>query len=193
MTRSELGNELDAILRELGFTRRKTTWNRRSGEFIDVIDLQLSKSGDMTTMNVGVTHTGVYQKTWGKAPPTFVDEASSTVRSRIGQLVDGTDLWWPFSNPPAREQLDALCRRFVMPFLERMHSVETMEHQLITEQADRHLYPLPKIHLALLRFERGDGVAACALLSELRSTTSGSWRNRVNEVASRIACRLEAP
>ena len=35
-----------STLRERGFKRRSTTWNRRIGDFTDVIDLQLSKSLD---------------------------------------------------------------------------------------------------------------------------------------------------
>ena len=188
MTPSKLSGDIGAILEPLGFVRRKMAWNRRSHGFIDIIDLQRSKSGDSITMNVGVMHIGVHQKTWGEAPPAFADEASSTVRARLGHLIDGKDLWWSLTNLPTRDHLDDLCAHHVLPFLDRTHSVEGIERHLMSEQVEQRAYPLPRIHLALLRFERGDKEAACALLSEMRSNTAGAWLARIRETAKRISC-----
>jgi hypothetical protein len=118
MSVSANADDLDAVVKPLGFTRRKMTWNRRSGEFIDVIDLQRGKSGDMVTMNVGVIHIAVHRRVWGKDVPAFA----------------------------------------------------------------------PKIHLAMLRFERGDKSAACALLSEMTLEVGKAWLDKIDEISKRIDC-----
>jgi hypothetical protein len=192
MTASDLATELDEILRFLGFRRRKLRWNRRSGAFIDIINLQESNAGDTITMNIGVMHTSIYRTVWGKDLPNVVDEPSSTVRARIGKLIDGKDLWWSFEVLPTREELDALCRIHVFPFMEQMHSVVAMEQYLMAAKVEKHPYPLPKLHLALLRLERGDKAAACGVLSEMKLTLTGSWLDRVNEVANRIGCACDS-
>lgn len=188
MSLDNIREGIDTILRSLGFVRRKTTWNRRSGAFIDVIDLQVSKSGDMVTMNAGVLHGGVHRNTWGTDVPTFVDEPSSTVRARLSQLTDGKQTWWPIESSATKSDLTVLLRTHVVPFLESMHSDIAMEQYLGSEQVGTQSYPLPRIHIALLRYERGDKAGACALLSDMKSNTSGAWQNRVEEVAKRIGC-----
>ena len=179
--------ELDAILRPVGFARHKVTWNRRSGDFVDIVDLQRSKSGDMITMNLGVLHALVYRKAWNQELPEFLDEPSSTVRARIGQLVNGKDLWWADADFPVGENLRDLCKRFVLPFLDGLHSVEAMEEQLVRQGVEARPYPLPKIHLALLRFERGDRAGARNSLLELRSKTTEPWRARIDEVLRQLS------
>jgi hypothetical protein len=103
MTVTDMKREIDKALSPLGFVRHNATWNRRSAQFVDVIDLQVSKSPDSVTMNAGVLHSD-------------------------------------------------------------------------------------QIHLAILRYERGDKASACELLSETLSNTSSAWRSRVKEVAERIGC-----
>src|SRR5688572_11749554 len=153
MTLTDMKREIDRVLSPLGFVRRNATWNRRSGRFVDVIDLQVSKSRDSVTMNAGVLHSDVHTKTWGSKPPAFVDEPSSTVRTRVGQLVDGRDLWWSAEDFPAGNELASLLATFIVPFVESMHSIEAMERHLTEAQVEEGNYPLPKIHLAILRYE----------------------------------------
>lgn len=179
---------LDGLLTPLGFNRRKQIWNRTSGPYVDVIDVQVSKAGDAMTVNAGVMHPLAYRTFWGKAPPGFVDEPSCTVRSRIGQLVEGKDIWWSASDDQVIEEIAAAVAEHVLGFLERMHSPAAMESFLEAAEVRKRKYPPPIIYFAILRDELGDQVGACTVLAELHQATSGAWQARINEVSERLGC-----
>ena len=177
---------LDELLLPLGFRRQKQTWNRRSGPLVDVIDVQTRKAGDTMTVNVGVLDAEIYSQCWGEDPPSFVQEPQCTVRARLGQLLNGRDVWWPVGSPEVRRTVASSA----VPFLERMHAPGGMEEFLISSAAIKvkHPHPPPVIYLALLMNRRGDRPGACALLGELQKRTLGTWRASVGEVAMRLGC-----
>lgn len=179
---------VDELLKPLGFVRHKATWNRRSDSFVDVIDVQTSKAGDTITINAGVLHPGVHGKCWGTEPPSVIEEPSCTVRIRVGQLLDGKDLWWRLNDAKILDDVAEKLTVYMLPFLERMHSPEAMEHFLTSAQVTKQKYPLPVICLAILKSEQGDRTAACALLTELSEKSVGAWRNRISDVARRLGC-----
>ena len=87
---------LAALDRELvpkGFARRQLTWNRQHGSLVEVVDLQISKSGDTATLNVGVLYRPIYLRCWGQEAEWFVEEPACTVRARVGQLLGNLDRW----------------------------------------------------------------------------------------------------
>jgi hypothetical protein len=183
--------ELDRILKPLGFTRQKSTWNRRVGYAVDVIDVQVSKSGDAITTNAGVLDGDVHGKLWGEEPPSFVEESACTVRARIGDLIDGHDLWWRRSQVNVDVEIAATVGRLVLPFLERMHGRQAMEEWLVANQVVRKKYAPAILGLAILKDALGKNQVACEILSELRRGTGGAWRNRFDEVAQRLGCNRD--
>jgi hypothetical protein len=192
MSVTNLRKDLDAVLKPLGFVRHKLTWNRRSTEYVDVVDIQISKGADAATINVGVLNQAVHRTTWGEDVPPVVDEPSATVRRRVGQLVDGKEEWWSLGELPTVAMLEVLVRDHVLPFMEAMHSVEAMEQQLVTEGVDNKSYVVPKLYLAVLRSERGDRAAACDLLRALMSPVAPGKPDRVRDVARRAGCGQES-
>ena len=63
--------QINQLLGPLGFVRQKMTWNRTLGPFVDVVDLQLSKTGDAVTVNAGVLRPSVHKACWGADAPLF--------------------------------------------------------------------------------------------------------------------------
>lgn len=185
-------DRIDNLLRPLGFHRHKATWNRRSGPFIDVIDLQISKSDDMFTINAGVFDPEIYRQCWSEEPKGIIREPKCTVRARIGELAAGHDLWWDMDGPNKQETFDRIVETIgssVVPFLERMHSRKAMEGFLTDAGVANKRYPPDIIYLAILMYGRGDRDGACALLHDLRQkTVSGGWRARVGEIAKCLDC-----
>lgn len=57
--------KLDEPLSPLGFTRKRAVWNRRSGYVVEAIDVRVSKTGDVVTVNVGVLDIEAHAKLWG--------------------------------------------------------------------------------------------------------------------------------
>jgi hypothetical protein len=181
--------KLDAVLKPLGFTRQKTTWNRTVGLVVDVVDVQVRKSGDTFTLNAGVLDRGVHVTLWGEEPPSFVEEPSCTVRARIGELIEGTDRWWPVDSPSSLADVASAVESRVLPFLESVHARQAMEDWLEKAQVARKKYPPPILSLVILKSELGRKEEACALLASVRSKVTGAWRARFDDVGARLGCQ----
>jgi hypothetical protein len=179
---------VNELLKPLGFARHKTIWNRKSDSFVDVIDVQASKAGDMMTVNAGVLHPDVHRKCWATDLPTIIQEPECIVRARVGELLGGKDLWWRLDDTRILDDVIEKLNAQVLPFLERMHSFEAMEQFLTSAQVIKQKYPLPIIYLAILKSEQGDKTGACALLAELGQKPVGAWQTRIGEVAVRLGC-----
>jgi hypothetical protein len=187
MNARDVAEELDGALKPLGFRRQKTTWNRKFGSFVDVVDVQVGKAGDTITVNAGVLHPDVHAKCWGDLPQS-IQEPSCTVRARIGQLVDGKDLWWQLDADGVAGEIAEKVNIHVLPFLEQMHSLDAMERFLTNAQVVKQKYPLPIIYLAILKYEQGDVDAACRLLVDLKKKTVGAWQGRISQIAEKLSC-----
>ena len=90
-------SELSARLKDAGFKKQQTTWNRRIDGVRHVVDLQVSR--DSFTFNFGVFLEEVWQVVWLKQAPRFVKESDCFPRFRIGELLSGfhenaLDKWW---------------------------------------------------------------------------------------------------
>lgn len=188
MSKKDVIGKIDNLLKPLGFTQKKTTWNRGSGSVVEVIDAQVSKSGDTMTINAGVIDNGVYQELWGSEPPAFVEEPDCTVRERVGYLIGDKDLWWPLHDDQVGEKIAKAITDDVLPFVTRMRSRQEMVQWLTETQVMRKKYPPPIINLAILQHSLGKAPEACALLAELEKKAIGAWRARVAEVAARLGC-----
>jgi len=188
MTRAATVKRLDAQLAPLGFTRKKLTWNRTSGRFVDVVDLQISKEGDALTVNAGVADPEVYAGCWGHELARPVDEPSCTVRSRVGRLLGELDTWWRIDDPDTPGHVVGAVAEAVLPFIRRMHTRAAMIDFLGAEGTAIRGYPPPIIYAAILRDLGGDRRAACAILNELRGTVVGAWKDRVVEIATHLDC-----
>jgi hypothetical protein len=181
-------NKLDHLLKPLGFMRQQTAWNRRSGHVVEVIDVQISKAGNAVTVNAGVLDTDAHVKLWGSEPPTFVQEPACTVRARVGELIDGKDLWWQLSDDHVGDEISKAITNYVLPFVMRTHSRQDMVQRLTDTQVVKKTYPPPIINLAILQSLLGNSSEGCALLADVQKKAVGAWRARAAEVAERLAC-----
>jgi hypothetical protein len=96
-----IAHGLGPRLRESGFKKRETTWNRRIEGVQHVVDLQVSR--DSFTLNFGVFLEEVWRVCWLKPAPRFIHESDCFPRFRIGQLLSGfqetaLDKWWRFED-----------------------------------------------------------------------------------------------
>lgn len=188
MSRNRTITQLDSLLKPLGFVRQQTTWNRRADTLVDVVDVQVSKAGDAMTVNAGVLDSDVRRILWGTEPSDFVDQPSCTICTRIGELIDGKEVWWQLGNRETADEVVEKVAAHVLPFLARMHAREAMEQWLVHTQVAKKRYPPPIISLAILKSFLGKGAEACALLADLEEKSTGPWRTRTAEVAARLGC-----
>ena len=178
--------QIDELLKSRNFVRRKANWNRKNEGYIDVVDLQISKSGDTFAVNSGVMDLEVYEICWGGKPTTFVEEPACTVRARIGELAVGSNSCWQLDDV---NSVDNVCEKLVahvLPFLERMHSPQAMEHFLEEAKVFKFQYPPPIIYLAVLKYKQGKEDDAYALLDEIHKKSGEPWKAKISEAAERM-------
>jgi Domain of unknown function (DUF4304) len=188
MREEAVTRKLEELLKPLGFTRQKAVWNRRSGYVVEVIDVQLSKAGDTATVNAGVLDSDAHVKLWGSEPPAFVEESACTVRARVGELIDGKDLWWQLNDDQVTDNVSKAITDHVLPFMKRMRSRQDMVQWLTDTEVVRKRYPPPIINLAILQSLLGNSSEGCALLAEVQKKAIGAWRARAAEIAARLGC-----
>lgn len=184
MRRETIAQRLDTLLVPLGFVRERSTWNRRTGAFIDVIEVSRSSISKTMTVNAGVVYPDAYTACWGEELPAIFEEPLCTVRANIGQLIDGEQLWWRSADVGCFGDVAWFTSVHVLPFLERMHSLEAID-AVLTETRG---YPPPVIYRAVIKRQLGDKSAACALLSKLHSKSAGAWGPHIAEIAARWGC-----
>lgn len=188
MANAEVTVHLDKVLRPLGFRSSRTSWNRHTGPFVQVIDLQPSKSGDLLTLNAGVLDVPSHELVFGEPVPKVVIEPRCTVRVRIGNLLNGRDLWWRVDDAATPNAVVEVVQSHVLPFLQRMRSPEDMAEFLTMMGVLRKRHTLPIIQLAVLKSRLGERAEACRLLAQVCSTAVGAWSARAAEVAERLKC-----
>lgn len=192
MSTSSIIARLDRELAPRGFSRKKVTWNREHDLLVDVIDIQVSKSGDTVTMNAGVLSRPIYFACWGRESKVFVEEPSCTVRARVGQLLDNKDRWWEVGSESAADEMIECLGARILPFLERMQSLKAMRDWLASTGLPSPKWPVPSIYFAVLQSQLGDMTGACNTLTELERKALGAWKAGAKEVAARIGCALGA-
>ena len=188
MSAASIVARLDRELIPKGFLRKQATWNREQDSWVEVIDIQVSKSGDSVTVNAGVLSQSIYAACWGRDADSFVEEPFCTVRARVGQLLDSKDRWWDIRDEHAADEVVDCLDAAILPFVERMRSLLAMRDWLASTGMPSVRSPLPSICFAVLQSRVGDIDDACRVLAELERKALGAWRTRAREVAARIGC-----
>ena len=186
MTIASYIKQLDHLLKPKGFMRQRHTWNRRFAEYIDVVDIQVAKSGDALTVNLGVLEPEAYAAVWNEPLPALLKEPLCIVRTRLSLLVHQSERWWDLNDKDGPLEIFEVASSFGLPFLSRMHSIGEMK-DFLEEQGVRKLtYPLPSIYLGILLIRGGETAAGCSLLRDRASRTTGPWRSRIAKVIERL-------
>jgi hypothetical protein len=188
MSTSSIIARLDRELAPRGFRRKKVTWNREHDSLVDVIDIQVSKSGNTVTMNAGVLSRPIYFTCWGRESKPFVEEPSCTVRARVGQLLDNKDRWWDIGSESAADEMVECLGALILPFLDRMQSFKAMRDWLTSTGLPSPKWPASSVYFAVLQSQLGDMEGACSTLTELEGKALGAWKAGAKEVAVRIGC-----
>jgi hypothetical protein len=178
------------VLKPAGFKRRRNAWRRDSGGFVDIVNLQVSKSFDSLWVNLGVIEPDAYRYSWGEQLGSTFDEARCTVRERLGVLIDGLDHSWPAGDPTSADTIAALLDSLGLNWLDGMHSLGAIERELerVFAAHQQRGYPPEAIALAVVQFKNGHVDAACATLNARRRWPIGLWEDRLDAVAHDLQC-----
>ena len=179
---------IDAGLRPLGFHRKKLTWNRKAGEYVDVVTLEASKAGDMLTVDLGVANTSLFTLCWGRDFPGTVQPIDCTVRQRLRDRATGAERWWDRDMESAPGDISTAINLDAVPFFDQMRTPQAMEQFLAEEEVDRKPYPLPRIYSVLIRVLEGRREESCEGLRAMLASVPDAWRQRITDVMGRLGC-----
>jgi Domain of unknown function (DUF4304) len=191
MNKTVVISAVQSYLLPLGFTKKGMTWNRKNGNFVDVVELQISKSADQITANIGVHHIWVHEVVWGAAINGAVDEPSCIFRQRLAELSGDAFVWWPLDSEETASSIVKAIGQHAMPLFDRMHSFDALS-QSIAQGATKP-YPLPVIYLSVLTHLSGHENDANSMLQSLKSRAGEAWRARIETVEVAIKKGIGGP
>jgi hypothetical protein len=174
----------DPVLACHGFSRRRNTWSRESGELRHVINLQIDKSFTQVTLNAGTFDDKCHELVWGRRGSISINNC--VLIQRVGFLIGDTDRWWPLDAVDTPKEVATCAEIYAVPFLD---TVKDRRAEAVALASSRELgwpYPLPKLMLAALLALLDDRSQAAGLLQQVRST-SGGWAKVAIELERRIA------
>jgi hypothetical protein len=179
MRKNDLISKIGDILERYQFSTNGSLWNRDYADFIDVIDLQISKSKDTFTVNVGVADKFVVRNCWDLDNSFMVEEPLCTVRVRLGELLCGRDVWWNFSDDNGVRQVLSSIQDVAVPFLQKNHDIDKMIESLEGDPAAVR-YPPGNVYLALLYYRKGESVRSREMLRSMK--LSSAWKQKVSGI-----------
>ena len=180
---------LTPSLKPLDFNNRGAVWNRKRGEFVDVISLQRSKGSsefeESITVNIGLVVPEFIQAIYGKSPPSFFQEGFGVIRVRLGEAGDvsgrAPDKWWDVTEQnlvDTANEIQSLVLNKGLPFLESFRDFETIVCHLEQLHGWQTKYPYVQICRALAYWKLRDEARSEKLLSGPASI----WEEQVANV-----------
>lgn len=183
MKKMQLISKINDVLEKYNFYKKGSIWNRNYADFVDVIDLQISKSKDMFTINAGVADKFIIRTCWGLDGSGMVEEPSCTVRARLGELLHGRDVWWNLSEGNGIGEVLSGIQDVAIPFLQLNHSIDHMIETLENDPASRR-YPPGVIYLALLHHRKGESDRCREMFKSMKLT--GAWNQKASDILATL-------
>ena len=182
----EFGIALNAVLKPAGFRRSGRSWTRVSGSFVDWVGLQIAKSGDVVTTNLGIHDPELNRIISIREPSIQVNELDCAVRTRLNAIVPEHAGWWAVPDPEAAADMAGAMAVNGLRWLDGMRSRSAIAQHLTSENVETKPYPLPILVLAVLRRLEGDAAESERLFAGLRSRELGPWTRRIDLAESRL-------
>lgn len=124
------------VLKPLGFKKKRFNFYRNLGTVGHIINIQKSVYGDKNHIRFTVNNS-IFSATYWNAeynykneehPPEFPTEPVALFRKRLGDLIDGTDIWWEIDGNTDEEVLIEELREHVeqllLPWFDSLGSEE---------------------------------------------------------------------
>ena len=194
ITRSVADNFLADFLKEHGFSRRGFVWNRRRGEFVDVVVLQKAKFSspalETVTVDFAIAVPEFRRLIFGSCPKILI-EADGVLTCRMTELLQDVphdkvrDVWWKLDSEN-REVIAAEILRAVMahlsPFFDRHQTFSDLRRAQEVVRGGSAKLPYFLLNRALVCWKLGD--MACA---EECLTKAAAWPEQAARVRAQIS------
>jgi hypothetical protein len=188
-----------SFMKKSKFSRKNRVWNRKRGLFIDVVEIDLSKSSCSEfvrcTINSGIYFDPINEIVFGEKTKPFAREVSCPVRIRAGHLMleenlgKFYDTWWNMESimdvHRSVDELRVFIEKKELPFLEKFNSMEEIEQFMIARKDCHATHPLFILQLAVLQILMGkidEGKEKVLSISECKS----AWAKDAREILQRL-------
>ncbi|MBI2477427.1 MAG: DUF4304 domain-containing protein [Planctomycetia bacterium] len=191
MIREIAKNHLHPLLKPLGFKYKNLAWNRRRGEFVDVITLQKAKYStpreQAITGNVAVCVPEFREIMFSK-PVAFFIEADGVFTVRFSELAANDlsgralDRWWKLTDETKDAvalELSDIVQLKVIPFLNSCTDFAMLEGRLNTITGRHAKIPYFQLNKALVYWKLGDRAKCDEVLS---SPIASKWAEKVTMI-----------
>ena len=181
---------LHPLLKSYGFRKRGLGWNRKKGNFVNVITLQKAKHSTSTsqevTGNVGIFIPEFYYAVYGRNVD-FVSEAECPVRVRFGEIIldnysgETLDQWWNVNSSSVEtvaEDFINLVEQKVIPFFDSIYDYFTIEKYLSQVGSWKRKMPYIQLCTALVYWKNGK----LSSFNDILSSVDSNWADKIENV-----------
>lgn len=138
-------------LKALQFKKRANNFYRNLGEIGHIVHVQKSVYGSKNqisfTVNIGIFSSLYWMSAYNyknvAEAPSYPTEAVCIIRKRIGQFIDGKDLWYDLNEgsnvSPLISELTEIMELKVLPFLDEVNTNDELLAYLENEAETRHM------------------------------------------------------
>ena len=167
MSAKDFEKAIVSALRPAGFARfkRSREWRRERDGFLEEVDLQRFRGEPVVTVNFALRHQRARLLVGAVAGinPSAVYFSRS---GRIGDFLGPMSLSWHVDDPEGPNRVQELIQTRLLPYFERMRTVEPYVEELRKYFGGRWTLIEPRLELAVLLHERGALEEARQLLAD---------------------------
>ena len=197
----EIGKlHIGPLLASLGFKHKNLVWNRRRGEFVDIITLQKAKYSTPTeqsiTGNVAIC-VPEFREIVFKETPSFLIEGDGIFYVRFPALAANDfsgrvlDRWWNVTDETedaVASELMSIIEEKAVPFLDSCKDFDSLEKHLRLLSGGQTKTPYFQLNNALLHWKLGNHSKCDEVLSSIKQ-----WPEKVELVREWIMKKEKNP
>jgi hypothetical protein len=188
------------LLKKNGFKKKKLSWNRARGSFVDIIDIEelpgSTEDNERFVLNIGVFIPDYYEVVWGQPYKGFAQEADAIFRTRLGDLLNGKfseringafiELDSDTDVLTVGEELSSAIEKKVLPCLDSFTDYRSLHDFIDNIDGWQKDYPLMQIYFALLKQSLGEKESAIAILDDVISGKNRAWATHAQRIKFNI-------
>lgn len=188
------------MLKKNGFKKKKLSWNRARGSFVDIIDIQelpgSTDDNERFVLNIAVFIPDYYETVWGQPYKGFAQEADAIARTRLGDLLNGEfserisgafiELNSDIDVLTVGEELSLALEKKVLPWLDSFADYQSLHNFIDSIDGWQKDYPLMQIYFALLKQSIGENESAIAILDDVVAGKNSAWATHAKRIKANV-------
>jgi len=188
------------LLKTNEFKKKKLSWNRARGSFVDIVDIQelpgSTQDNERFVLNIGIFVPDYYETVWGQPYKGFAQEADAVFRVRLGDLlkrefserVNGSLINLDSDSDilVIGKELCSAIEKKVLPCFESFSDFQSLHDFIDSMGGWQKEYPLMQIYSALLKQSLGEKDSAKAILDGLITGKNKAWATHAQRIKTNL-------